>query len=110
MIEEAAVFIVSDEESGLRPRNGVGCESTDDSGQGVLAEEGRRWGMIGGDDGADDPGDLREVSRDCVCNEVGWELPAKRVFIELGGGILKVLEIGKDIVGFEGAEGAFVWG
>lgn len=54
--------------------------------------------MIGSYDRTNQPGNLGQISGGDVGEEVGGKLWAKGVLVEDGSGILKVLEIGEDVV------------
>ena len=59
--------------------------------------------MVGLDDRGDDAGDLRQIARCGVGDEVCGELRAEGVLVEGGCGVLKLVEIGKDVVRGEDA-------
>jgi len=55
--------------------------------------------VIGSYDRTDEPGNLGQISGGDVGEEVGGKLWAKGVLMEDGSGVLKILEIGEDVVG-----------
>ena len=54
--------------------------------------------MIGSYDRTDEPGNLRQIPGGDVGEEVGGKLWAKGVLVEDGSGVLKIFEIGQDVV------------
>ena len=75
VIEEAAVLIVGHEQSAFWPMLiGLAMRALMIADKVALAEQRWRWRMIGVHDRRDDPRHLREISRDCVSDEIGWEL------------------------------------
>ena len=59
--------------------------------------------MVGLDNRGDNPGDLWQIARGRVCDEVGGELRTEGVLIERGRWVLKAFEKGKDVVRGEDA-------
>ena len=99
VVEEAAVFVVGNEEDGLGPLRRVGGERVDNGGECEFTEQRRCWRMVGFNNGRNDPGDLRKIPGGGVGDEVGRELRAECILVKLRGWILEVLEIGQDVVG-----------
>src|SRR5580704_1879414 len=64
--------------------------------------------MVRGEDGADYPGNLREIAGSDIREEINGKLRAESVLVKDGSRILIILEIGKNVVGENAVENSLV--